>query len=52
MGGLGVAEARAVENFILRIFILRILGAFFLGDSLETEDFHPSRIRNLLSQTS
>ena len=39
-------------NFILIIFILRILGAIVPGDPLETEDFHPSKIRNWLSQTS
>ena len=39
-------------NFILIIFIPRILGAIFPGDSLETEDVHPLEIRNWLSQTS
>ena len=46
----GVTAVRAI--FILRIFLLRILGANFPGDSLETEAFHPLKIRIWLSQTS
>ena len=47
-----MSESMLRPNFILRIFLLRILGANFLGDCLETEDFHPLKIRNWLSQTS
>ena len=48
-GGCG-APIRAI--LILRIVLLRILGANFPGDSLETEAFHPLKIRIWLSQTS
>ena len=37
---------------LLRISLLRMFGANFPGDSLETEAFHPLKIRIWLSQTS
>ena len=40
-----VKAHRLRPNFILRILILRIIGANFPGDSLETEDFYPLKIR-------